>query len=212
MKIREAKTIDEIKSLLLSAMTEETNFTIWQRETKTNEVIFQAKGKLTELSNQGLLAFSINDMTGAINGAELFFALEDSSVFFKSIKLKLTETGLLVAIPTEAKYKERRRHERTKFKIQERKDIEILFPKKVQEQSEEKILVNSQLIDLSESGACFIVSKETLQKINIDLTFYIRSLTNVKLGGQKAKVMNARKYKGPTLSQGEFYALGVMFL
>lgn len=211
MMIREAKSIDEIKSLLMTAMTDESTFTIWQRDAETNDVTFQVKGKLTELSAQGMLAFAITDVKGKVDGIELFFALEDSSVFFKSLKLKMTETGLVVALPTEAKYKERRRHERTRFKIHERKDIEIMFPRRVQ-QDEDKLLINSQLIDISESGACFLVSKETLQNINIDLIFAIKSLTNLKLGGEKAKIMNARRYRGATLSQGEFYALGVMFI
>jgi hypothetical protein len=210
MIIREAKSTEEIKSLLMTALTEELTFTIWQRKNSV-DVSYQAKGKLLELNTQGIMSFSITDPTGEITDNEFFFALEDTSILFKSIKLRMKDDVIVVALPTEAKYKERRRHERVRFKIHERKDVEILFPRRVQN-DEDKYTVNSQLIDVSESGACFLVSKETLQKINTDLIFVINSLTNLKLGGQKAKIMNARKYKGPTLSQGEFYALGVMFI
>jgi hypothetical protein len=210
MIIREAKSSEEIKSLLMTALTEELTFTMWQRKDSVN-ISYQAKAKLLEVATQGIMSFSLSEQTGEISGDEFFFALEDTSILFKSIKIKMKENALVVALPTEAKYKERRRHERVRYKIHERKDVEILFPRRVQN-DEEKYTVNSQLIDVSESGACFLVSKETLQKINTDLIFAMKSLTNLKLGGERAKIMNARRYKGATLSQGEFYALGVMFI
>lgn len=210
MIIREAKSTEEIRSLLLMALTDELIFTSWQRNGE-GSLNFKAKAQLEEITAQGLLTFNLSEVSGDLKAEEIFFALEDTSILFKSSKLKLQDNKIMVSLPSEAKYKERRRHERVRFKIHERKDIEVLFPKRIQN-DEDRYKVNSQLIDISESGACFLVSKETLQKINIDLIFSIKSLTNLKIGGEKAKVMNARRYKGPTLSQGEFYALGVMFI
>ncbi len=210
MNIREAKSIDEIRSLLLTALTDDSSFTVWQRGANS-EILFQAKARIEELSEQGMMVFSLSEITGEMNNSELYFAKEDSTIIFKTIKIRTKDNLIAVALPTEAKYKERRRHERTRFKIHERKDIEIVFPKQLKD-ADEKLLINSQLLDISESGACFLVSKETLQKIDLEIIFKIKSLTGLKLCGEKAKIMNTRRYKGPTLSQGEFYALGVMFI
>ena len=116
---------------------------------------------------------------------------------------ELLKTKFGKAIAEEAKYKERRRHDRKRFKAKEFKQIELNF-------NEDKVVSN--VLDISESGICFIVTKETLEKLNKDEDFLINAISSdLGFDIEKGRIMNARKYKGGTLSKGEFYALGVMF-
>jgi putative lipase involved disintegration of autophagic bodies len=210
MSIRSTKQPSEIRSVLLDALAKEKVFILWQRN-EDGSMASQTNAKLLDISEKSVLKFSLNKDVSFEEDKDIFFAVEDSTVVFKTDDIKLAGLDLYSSLPIEAKYKERRRHERKKFKTKERRDVEIHFA--AQEQlGEEEVTIISQLIDISESGACILVSKETLRKIDAEKTFSIRSLTDLEIRFEEAKIMNARRYKGKTLNQGEFYALGVMFL
>ena len=193
----------EIKSILLEAHSCKKEFIVWQRNAE-GKVLFQGTGQLIKIASSGSLQFEILKVElGSIHEIETFFATEDSGTIFKSIHVKIkSENKLNALLPSEAKYRDRRKHERTVFKASDQKEVEVQLDNQK---------IHSKIIDFSESGACFLVSKTTLKNIELDSTVLITSLTSFEITHKRAKVMNARNYNNPTLSHEEFYAIGVMF-
>lgn len=203
MKINSTKRVLEIRSVLMSALSDARSFRIWQRN-DNNEISFQIKAKLESIDADGTMSFSLsNDFPLAV-GKETFFAIEDSTAVFKTTDARFDGEKLLSSLPEEAKYRERRQHDRKKFKTKDHIQIELNF-------DEDTILSN--VIDISDSGICFLVTQETLKKLSALENFLINAISSdLGFDIEKGKIMNARKYKGGTLLKGEFYALGVMFI
>lgn len=208
--MRETRSFTEIQSLFVETIENGLSLMVWQRR-DDNSISFQAHARLLEISENGVLKYFLYDCKGDVSKAEVFFASMDSTILFKTKDFEYANNTMLLTIPFEVKRKERRTSQRVKIKVHELRYIEInIFAKNQRELN--ALTVNCQLIDLSDTGACLLVSKETFQKIDTNLAFTIKSLTTLEIAGNKARVMNSRKYKGPTLSQGEFYALGIMFV
>ena len=210
MIMRETRSNAEIQSLFEETIDNGLSLMVWQRH-EDNSISFQAHARLLDISENGVLKYFFYDCKGEVTQTEVFFASMDSTILFKTTDFKYSQNTMLLTVPMEVKRKERRTSQRVKIKVHELRYIEIsIFAKNQKELN--ALTVNCQLIDLSDTGACLLVSKETFQKIDTELPFSIKSLTTLEIAGNKAKVMNSRKYKGPTLSQGEFYALGIMFV
>lgn len=208
--IKKASRPDEIKSVLLEALGRERVFTVWQRK-GDNTLAFNVKARLESIDDKGNYRFVCQGETPEIQMGDVFFAIEDSSVLFKTPQVELKGAKLIVPAPQEASYRERRRHKRKYFKFSDHKDVELIFKELIDPESGEPLPVKSKVLDVSASGACFLVSKETLGRINPDEFMTLKSLSDVVLGSTKAKIMNARRYKGRKLNQEELYAIGVMF-
>jgi len=209
MKVKHTHEILEIRSVLISAITENKKFVIWQRN-ENGEISFQVKGNLISISDESEMEFYIFGEVPAFANSETFFAAEDTTVVFKANKTTISGNNIRTQIPDEAKYKERRRHDRKRFKLKDYKEVELEFKF---EEFEEETQVLSKVINISESGICVLISKEILEKINAKEHFLINAISSdLGFKNETGKIMNARKYKGGTLTSGEFYALGVMFL
>lgn len=208
MKINHTKSQIEIRSLLLSAIFEAKIFLIWQR-TEDNNIQFQIEGKLDSIDEQGQMTFNLNESVEFDLEKDVFFAMTDSTLVFKIKVLKYNEKQIFTNLPEEAKYKERRKDKRKKYKIKDYKQVELLFIFKEGVKGDN---VLSSVIDISKSGICLLVTKETLNQIETEKELVITSISSdlgFKL--EKGKIMNARKYIGVTMAKGEFYALGIMF-
>jgi hypothetical protein len=210
MEMIQANKEDEIRSILLEALALGKEFIIWSR-TADDELDFKITATLDAISETGSLKFILKSPLTQELAKDLYFAVNDYSIIFKQNEISLRDDVLLVKLPFGAKYRERRRHPRTKFKIHERKDIEVKF-RQMKSGAGHSLTIVSQLLDISESGAKFLISKETLIKINPKVHFNIKSLTSINIKFTKAKIMNASSYKGATLSQGEFFAVGIVFI
>lgn len=209
MEIKHTKRMIEIRSVLMGALTEGKSFLIWQRD-EQNNISFQVKAKLESINADGYMTFLINESIPLAVNRETFFAIDDSTVVFKTLGGEFANGQLLAPLPEEARYKERRRHQRKRFKLKDYKQVELSFQYK---QNTDGDSIVSNVLDISESGICFLVTKETLALINADENFLINAISSdLGFDVEKGKIMNARKYKGGTLSKGEFYALGVMFV
>lgn len=203
MKINSTKRVIEIRSVLMGALTEGKSFLIWQRNDQ-NEISFQIKANLDSIDSEGMMRFTLSKDIPLSCDRETFFAIDDSTVVFKTNGAKFEREILVTPLPEEAKYKERRRHDRKRFKSKDYKQVELNL-------NQDKVLSN--VLDISESGICFLVTKETLSKLNLEEDFLINAISSdLGFDVEKGKIMNARRYKGGTLSKGEFYALGVMFI
>ena len=209
MKVKHTHEILEIRSILVSSITDNKKFVIWQRS-ENGEILFQVKGHLVSISDESEMEFSITEEVPPFTNTETFFAVEDTTVVFKASEITIEGNNIITQIPEEAKYKERRRHDRKKFKLKDYKEVELEFKF---EAFVEDTQVLSKVINVSESGICVLISKETLEKINASEDFLINAISSdLGFKNEKGKIMNARKYKGGTLTSGEFYAIGVMFL
>ena len=209
MKVRHTHEILEIRSVLISAITESKTFIIWQRN-ESGEISFQIKGTLVSIDEKETMEFNLSEGVDELRDSETFFAVEDSTVVFKVNKIIQEENKIFTQIPEEAKYKERRRHDRKRFKLKDYKEVELEFQF---EDLGEETQVLSKVLNISESGICVLISEETLSRINAKEHFVISAISSdLGFESEKGKIMNARKYKGGTLTSGDFYALGVMFL
>jgi hypothetical protein len=209
MKVRHTHEILEIRSVLISAITESKTFIIWQRN-ESGEISFQIKGTLVSIDEKETMEFNLSEGVDELRDSETFFAVEDSTVVFKVNKIIQEENKIFTQIPEEAKYKERRRHDRKRFKLKDYKEVELEFQF---EDLGEETQVLSKVLNISESGICVLISEETLSRINAKEDFVISAISSdLGFESEKGKIMNARKYKGGTLTSGDFYALGVMFL
>jgi len=209
MKVKHTHEILEIRSVLISAITESKTFIIWQRN-ENGEISFQIKGTLASIDEKGTMEFNLSEGVDELRDSETFFAVEDSTVVFKVNKIIQEENKIFTQIPEEAKYKERRRHDRKRFKLKDYKEVELEFQF---EDLGEETQVLSKVLNISESGICVLISEETLSRINAKEHFVISAISSdLGFESEKGKIMNARKYKGGTLTSGDFYALGVMFL
>jgi c-di-GMP-binding flagellar brake protein YcgR len=191
----------------MSAIAEDKNFMIWQRDA-AGEISFQVKGKLISVNDDNEMEFSLVEDIACLKKTETFFAVEDTTVVFKSNKVQVDGSRVLTQIPDEAKYKERRRHDRKKFKLKDYIEVSLDFRL---EGDETEIL--SKVIDISDSGICIIISKEILCKLKTKENFLINAMSeSLGFKSEVGKIMNVRKYKRGANTGGEFYALGVMFL
>jgi len=212
MKIRHAEEEKEIKSVLIDTISSQIEYIIWQRD-KRDSIRFQVKAFLEEIDETGKMKFCYKNEIPEIQEGEIYFAINNCQAVFKTEYSSSTGSELVVELPKEAKYKERRRHTRKRYKHKEHKQVEVEFTFKDDQEIEFDPIVISQVLDVSESGVCFIVSLETFSHINTGEVFNVKSLCKT-LGFkvEKGMIMNARLYKGNSFSQGEFYALGVMFI
>lgn len=211
--IKHAINKSEILSVIDSTLAVENHFTIWQRG-ENEELVFQLKGTLLSVSDSGLLIFKLSEKDYNLNQSEIFFAADKASVVYKSRQYAKEGDFLHCELPDEIKYMERRRHRRTKMKKNEFKQVEILCHLKPEYSNKgvnKKLM--SRFIDISESGACFYLTKESLDMMDLESKIYLTSLSqDIKLELEIAMIVNVRKVKPMTMSLEEMYAVGVMFV
>lgn len=211
--IKHAVHENEIISVISSTLKVENHFTIWQRD-KVGNLLFQIKGTLISLSRDGHLSFKLDQSNIDCLNFDIYFAAEKASVVYKCKKINIEDDYLHCNIPAEVKYMERRKHKRRKMKKKELKEVEVLCklkPEFADKEARKKLI--SRFIDISDSGACFYLTKESIDMIDIEDKIYLTSLCHdIKLDQEKAVVVNIRKVKRMTMSLEEMYAVGVMFI
>ena len=209
MKVRNANNAIEVRSVLMDALAGKKSFVIWQRN-DDEEVTFKVNGHLETITEKSIMKFRFEGQIPLARNVDTFFAIEDSTLIFKVDRIMINDGLIYAALPEEAKYRERRRHERKRFKSKDIKQVEINFTFKDNNPGDSVV---SRVIDVSESGICFLITKETLSLIDAKEVFDVNAISNdLGFKVEKAKIMNARVYKGQSMSKGEFYALGVMFI
>ena len=202
---------DEIKSILLFAMTQEKQFTMWQRD-ENRDLLFSIPSKLISIEVDGSLRFELfGSDVKHLTGKEIFFAVDDSTAVFKTNHLAIQGNVIVVKLPQEARYRDRRKHPRRYYRPKDHKDLEAIFELLAKTPEQSHLTIKSKIIDISSGGACFLVSKETLAKINTNNLFSLKSLCDVKLASSKAKIMNAREYTKGGIKNKDMYAIGIMF-
>ena len=118
---------DEIKSILLFAMTQEKQFTMWQRD-ENRDLLFSIPSKLISIEVDGSLRFELfGSDVKHLTGKEIFFAVDDSTAVFKTNHLAIQGNVIVVKLPQEARYRDRRKHPRRYYRPKDHKDLEAIL-------------------------------------------------------------------------------------
>lgn len=204
----------EICSILNSTLRLQNAFTIWQRD-DTGNLLFEVEGTLLELEGkEDKILFQIPSGIQVEPKLPLFFVVKSNHIVFKVFRISQLGSILDTSLPDSLKYRERRKHRRTKIKRNEIKEVEVTFKlKEVGEDECQFAKVISRLENMSDGGACFTISKDTLGKMDLGASIEIRSLArDISLASDKGHVVNTRQCKGMTLSHEEMYAVGIAFI
>lgn len=205
-------TVDtlEIISVLKELQGTKKSFTIWQRNAQ-NALLFQIKATLLKITEEGKMTFKIDDPLSVVLNSEVFFAVESSLIVYKSVEISIKGDVLFCELPDELKYKERRQHSRRRMKKRELKEIEVIFSSTDEEEERKKII--TRLVDISDGGARFLISRETIETIKLQETFEIKSLSDdIEISSERGVIVSAKLHKGQTMGHGELYSVGVMFV
>jgi hypothetical protein len=209
MLVNHATSAIEIRSVLIDAMNNNKQFVIWQRN-NDGEITFKVNAKLISVSEKSVMKFEFSGKISLARNVQTFFAVEETTLVFKVPKIAIHGDVIFAALPSEAKYAERRRHKRTQFSLKDSKQVKVSFNYKEDENSD---WVITTVMDISESGICLLVPKETFSKINTSENFDISAISDdLGFEDHQGKIMNARVFKQDNEIQKDFYAIGVMFI
>lgn len=201
---------EEIRSVLNDLVDRKQEFIVWSR-TPDQEIIFSVKAELIGLDSNGDYLFGLLEKVPDSVDGVIYFAVKDSSIIFKADRVKIKKNIFFVSSPEEAHYKERREFKRERFKLRDHKELELIIPRPCDDPDPEPFVILSKLVDVSEGGVGFIVSKASLDKMGDLEVFEVKSLSDVPFPSTRIKVMSSRKMRGRKLNQEELFVVGACF-
>ncbi len=207
---------DEILKILNLKFKEHQEFTVWQKDLKTNERLFVTEARLSSLDSvDGLFSIILIDEHETISfkdNLDTYFLLKGEDFVFKT---KLSQDQKKGAIsfqaPREVRLEEMRSAPRKYFEDNECANINVTFLNKDNEN--EKVRANCKLFNISNGGVCIIISKETLSEINLKKEIILEGLNffHEVESTKKAIVRNARIHNKKTIKSDETFAIGLEF-
>lgn len=216
-EFRISKNRDEIVKIIREKFEAENLMTIWQKDHKTGERVFKCEVQfhsLNHLDGHFSVVIDEENKKNFKNDLDTYFLLKFQDFVFKT-KLATAQPknghSIHFQIPYDVRLKELRVHPRIYLTSAEKRYVSVTFTSK--EKEAKSLCVACPIYNISKSGICIIISKETLSSIKLNeeiclegLSFF-ESLSNEK----KAMVRNARVYSKKEFSSDEFYALGLEF-
>ncbi|MBC7714931.1 MAG: hypothetical protein H7177_16415 [Rhizobacter sp.] len=214
---RISKNRDEIIKLVQKKFKAESMMTVWQKDPNSGTRLFKCHASFYSLHPfEGV--FSIVILEEARKNfnpdLEVYFLLEVQDFVFKT-KLSISQTVdksiLSFQIPFDIRLKELRIHPRIYIPHEEKRLVSASFVSK--EKKTASVEVACPIYNISKSGICIIVSKETLSTVKLNEVIELEGLGFFEsMGNQvKAIVKNARTYTKKGISTDEYYALGLEF-
>ncbi len=214
---RVSKSREEIVNVLQKKFEAETTMTIWQKDLSNDARLFKCDVKFSSIDAfEGIFSVIVDETNRkTFNPAlETYFLLQVQDFVFKT-KVALIQPRdkqkIHFQIPFDVRLKELRMHPRVYIKGEEKRFVSVTFENKLDEKK--PIGVACPVYNISKSGICIIVSKETLSAVKLNeaidlegLSFF-DSLTNK----MKAVVRNARVHGKKGIGKDEYYALGLEF-
>ena len=214
---RISKSRDEIVKLVKKKFEAENMMTIWQKDPQSGQRLFKCDVKFYSLDqHEGTFTIAIDEeLRKSFNPSlDTYFLLKVQDFVFKtkvSITQPISQTIINFQIPHDVRLKELRVHPRVYIDSEEKRFVSACFLSKSGEAV--SVEVACPIYNISKSGICIIISKETLSSIKLTgeielegLSFF-DSMTNE----MKAIVKNARVYSKKGHSTDEYYALGLEF-
>lgn len=214
---RITKSREEIVKLVQKKFESESTMAIWQKDAKNEIRSFKCEVKFYSLHpHDGIFSVILSEeQRKNINPKlDVYFLLKVQDFVFKT-KLALIQpidkSIISFQIPFDVRLKELRVHPRIYIKSEEKRFVSVSFASK--QRILESIDVTCPIYNISKSGICIIVSKETLGSIKLDEAIELEGLAffDSMANEVKAIVKNARIYSKKSHSQDELYALGLEF-
>lgn len=214
---RISKSRDEIIKLVQKKFEAETSMTVWQKDPVSGERIFKCTAKFSSLDPyEGIFTVALDDEEKKHfnDKLETYFLLQVQDFAFKtkSSVTKVSKKGTLAfQIPHDVRLKELRMHPRVYIPSDEKRFVSAKFGSR--DEKEETVDVACPIYNISKSGICIIISKETLsaikltEEIELEGLSFFDSLSNEV----RAIVKNARVYTKKGFSNDDYYALGLEF-
>jgi hypothetical protein len=214
---RLSKNRDEIIKLVQKKFELENSMTIWQKNPKTQERSFKCDVKFYSLDpHEGTFSIAITkEQRQNFNPKlETYFLLNVQDFVFKT-KIAITQPSecrlINFQIPHNVRLKEFRVHPRVYLESEEKRFVSAKFENKSGEAR--SIDVTCPIYNISKSGICIIVSKETLSSIKLNEIIELEGLSffDSMSNEVKAIVKNARVFRKKEIIADESYALGLEF-
>lgn len=214
---RISKNRDEIVKLVQKKFEAETTMTIWQKDPLTQTRTFKCEVKFTSIDiHEGIFSIAINDKDKLSfdNQLETYFLLKIQDFVFKT-KSSIVDSGkhetLTFKIPHDVRLKELRMHPRVYLDQNEKNLVTVTFNSKNTKRP--KLCMACPIYNISKSGICIIVSRETLSSVNLNETIELEGLSffNSLCNEMQAIVKNARVYIKKGYATDDYYALGLEF-
>ncbi len=213
---RISKSRDEITKQLEKKFQDSGHFTIWQKNNEgEREFVIETKFKNFFENDRTFSIFLTKEQFSKANKkAEFYFLLKGHDFVFKS-RLAIDQIAgeVRFQLPKEVRLKELRLHPRKYFAENEKINIEVCFDPKSTNKTSDKVQTVCPVLNISVSGICIVVSKETLSQIDLSKEINLKGLGFYEnlTSEMKAVVKNARVYIKKNFSSDEFYALGLQF-
>nr|BDT29643.1 hypothetical protein BHI3_31090 [Bacteriovorax sp. HI3] len=214
---RISKNREEIIKLVQKKFESETSMTIWQKDPASGERTFKCEVKFASLdSYNGTFTVAIAEEQKVTFNPKLetYFLLQVQDFVFKtkaSVSVSSKKGSLAFQIPHDVRLKELRIHPRFYIPQEEKRFVSAKFESR--DNNIPTVDVACPIYNISKTGICIIVSKETLSNIKLTETIeleglsFFDSLTNEA----KAIVRNARIYTKKGYLNDDYYALGLEF-
>lgn len=214
---RISKSREEIIKLVQKKFESENLMTIWQKDPASGTRIFKCDVRFSSLNPyDGVFTIAIDEelKTNFNPKLETYFLLQVQDFVFKtktSVTQKSEKNSLCFQIPHDVRLKELRIHPRVYINPEEKRFVSAKFESKNGQSL--TLDVSCPIFNISKSGICIIVSKETLSEIKLDQSISLEGLSFFETlkNDMKCVVKNARVYSKKGLENDEFYALGLEF-
>lgn len=214
---RVSKNREEIIKLVQKKFQSESAMTIWQKNPETGERLFKCEAKFYSLyPYEGTFTVLIDEeMQKALNPKfDVYFLLKVQDFAFKT-KLALNQpidkSVISFQVPYDVRLKELRQHPRFYISNEDKRFVAATFISKNEKLA--SLDVACPIYNISKSGICIIVSKETLGSVKLNEVIELEGLSFFESMSNEAKavVRNARVYSKKGITTDEYYALGLEF-
>ena len=214
---RISKSREEIVKLVQKKFEAEATMTIWQKNPITDVREFKCDVKFSSINTyEGIFSINIDEShkTHFNLQLETYFLLQVQDFIFKtkSSTVHAAQNGTLTfQIPQDVRLKEFRLHPRIYLDQNDKRFVSARFNSK--DPKHKFITIACPIYNISKSGICIIVSKETLSSVRLNENIMLEGLSFFdSLGNEKeATVKNARVYGKKGYATDDFYALGLEF-
>lgn len=214
---RISKSREEIIKLVQKKFKSENMMTIWQKDPANENRSFKCDARFYSLHpHEGIFSISINEeeRKNLNPDLEVYFLLKVQDFVFKTklaVAQPVDQSIVTFQIPYDVRLKELRVHPRVYLNSEEKRFVAASFVSK--KGKSESVEVACPIYNISKSGICIIVSKETLSSIQLNEAIELEGLSffDSMANEVKAIVRNARVYTKKGISTDEYYALGLEF-
>lgn len=207
---------EEIIKLVQKKFETESTVTVWQKDPSNDARSFLCDAKFSSIDiHDGIFTveFDQEQMKNFNRKLDTYFLFEAQGFVFKTRASPYNEIkncSVAFSFPQTVKLKELRVHPRVYFSSEEKRIVSVRFESK--NKNEASIDVFCPVYNISKSGICIIITKETLSNVNLNESIEIHGLSFYEsLSDEiKAVVKNARVHK-KGFATDDCYALGLEF-